>query len=107
MKITKLKTSRFNTKTNWERVNDLMLRFNGDIVLDENHRIVCHELCEKHGLVINLGQTSCYDEPNEQIVFAPEYINKGTIQGNRLTVSDDAGEEHTLDFYRLVEAPIQ
>jgi hypothetical protein len=107
MRTTKLKTSRFNTETNWERIKEFMLRFTGDIVLDEDHQIVCHELCEKHGLVINLGQTSCNDEPNEQIIFAPDSINKGTIQANRLTLSDDSGEEHTLDFYQLIGAPIK
>lgn len=106
MKTTKLKTSRFNTKTNWERVKEFMLRFQGDIVLNENHRIVCYHLCEKHGLVINFGQTSYFDESDCHIVLPPEAINKGTIKGNRLTAPSGGTEDHVLDFYRLVEAPI-
>ncbi len=106
MKITKLEPSRFNTKTNWQRITEFMLPFRGDIILKENHRIVGYELCEKHGLVINLGQTSYHDEPNHQIIFTPEAINKGTIEAKTLFVSDGGGEEHALDFYTLVEAPI-
>lgn len=109
MKTTKVKQSRFNTttKTNWQRVRDFFLRFGGDVVLDEDHRTVIYEVTEEDGLVLNLGQTSCCDEPNDQMVFSPEAINKGIIQANRLTVSDDAGEEHTLDFYQLVGASIK
>ena len=109
MKTTKVKKSRFNTttKTNWQRVRDFFLRFGGDIVLDEDHRIVIYEVTEEGGLVINLGQTSFCDEPNNQMVFSPEAINKGTIQANRLTVSDDGVEEHSLDFHKLVGAPIE
>ncbi len=84
-----------------------MLRFRGDIVLNEDHRIVCYELCEQHGLVLNLGQTSCYDEPNEQIIFCPECINRGTIQGNSLTILGQGGVETRLDFYQLVPATIK
>lgn len=102
-----LKTSRFNTNTNWERIKEFMLRFRGDIVLNEDHRIVIHELCEEHGLVINLGQTSFADEPSEQIIFCPGCINRGSIQGNRLTISHETGENATLDFHHLTEATIE
>lgn len=107
MKTTKLKASRFNTQTNWERIKEFMLRFRGDIVLNEDHRIVIHELCEEHGLVINLGQTSCDGEPIEQLIFCPECVNRGTIEGNRLTVLHETGEKETLDFHHLTEATIE
>ena len=102
-----LKPSRFNTKTNWQRIKEFIPEFRGDIVLNEDHRIVIHELCEEHGLVINLGQTSCNDEPNEHIIFCPGCINRGTIQGNRLTISHETGEKETLDFHQLSEATIE
>ena len=107
MQKTALKPSRFNTQTNWERIKKFMLRFRGDIVLNEDHRVVIHELCEEHGLVINLGQTSCSDEPVEQLIFCAGCINRGTIEGNRLTVSHETGAKETLDFHHLTEAPIE
>jgi len=107
MKTTKLKPSRFNTKTNWEMVNDFFDHFNGDVVLDEDHRIVSYEIYEEEGLVLNLGQTTWSNEPVEQLFFCPECVNRGTIQRNRLTLSEGKGKKTTLDFYHLNEATIE
>ncbi len=107
MKKTMLKTSKFNTQTNWDRLKKFMLKFEGDIVLNGQHRIVWHGLSEEHGLLLNLDQTSSNADGKEQITICPGCINTGVIQGNLIMLSDHSGQESTLEFYELVEAPIE
>lgn len=107
MKATKLKTSRFSTNSNWERIKKFMVRFGGVIVMNENHRIVCHALCEDCGLVLNMGQTSLQEKPSKQFVICPDCINRGVIHGNTLTTVGEDGEKTRLEFGRVVVAPIE
>lgn len=107
MKNTKRTSSRLNATTNWERVKTFMPGFGGGIVMNEDHRIVCHALCEDCGLVLNLGQTSLQEKPSKQFVICPDCINRGVIHGNTLTTVGEDGEKTRLEFGRVVVAPIE